>query len=508
MNVIETKSEGLRREYRVAVPATALDERTNRRLQEVSRTIRMPGFRPGKVPLTLVRKKYGDAIRGEILEQVVGESSQAVVNERGLRVAGRPEIDIVSVENGADLEYVMAVEVLPEVSPPDYDKIVLERLVAEADPAEVDRRLETIAGNLGTHEPIAEDRGAEAGDIVVADMLATVEGEPAANDSREGVEIDLGDERVPNDLRSGLLGVRRGESRTVTMQAPGQGGDRAASGSTMTYQVSVRDLRRRVPAAIDDALAQRLGRDSIAALRTDLLDARTRELKALSRSRLKRSLLDALATMYDFEVPPSMVERELASILRQATAEGDRAATAEHVHGAADDGHHHDHDHDHDHDQDDGHVHGPGCGHDVDAASPDAAAAPAAAISEEQRAEFRVIAERRVRLGLVLAEVGRVNNLHVTPEELSRAIAREAMRYPGQERAVVDYFRKHAEAAQALAGPVLEDKVVDFIVEMGTVTERKVAVDDLVRALGDDEEPATAGDTQATTAADPAVAAS
>jgi len=269
----------------------------------------------------------------------------------------------------------------------------------------------------------------------------------------------------------------------------------------MTYQVSVRDLCRRVPAAIDDALAQRLGRDSIAALRTDLLDARTRELKALSRSRLKRALLDALATMYDFEVPPTMVERELAGILRQAAVEGDRAAATGHVHGDTDDSHHHDHDHD------DGHVHGPGCGHDIDTASPDAAAASAAAISEEQRAEFRAIAERRVRLGLVLAEVGRVNNLQVTPEELSRAIAREAMRYPGQERAVVDYFRKHAEAAQALAGPVLEDKVVDFIVEMGTVTERNVAVDDLVRALGDDEEPATAGDTRATTA-DPAVAAS
>ncbi len=501
MQVTETQIDDLTRQFHVVMPAAEIEQKVAARLDELAHTVRLPGFRPGKVPVGLMRKRYGAAVKSEVVEQAINESSQAVISERGLRAALPPKVELADAPEQGDLSYTLAVELLPEITPPDYGQISLERLVAHVDEAEIERRIGRFADAVGEEADAEEGRSAGDDDIVVLDVLSPTDDPwPFDPANLAGVRIRIGTEAPLPGFDAQLKGLAAGTRTTITVAVPERLQRPGHADGERSYEIEVKELRVRTPAPIDDELAKRGGWDSLEELKNWLREQHENELKNLSRMRLKRALLDRLSELYDFAVPNGLVQREYDSLVRQHEPEGGAAAgeaEAEHIHDehcghdhhdhahAHDHDHehahghdHHDHDHDHDH-GDDGHGH---------------AAAPAAdaAISEEQRAEYRALALRRVRLGLVLAEIGRTNNLRVQQEELAKAMIAQARRFQGQEQMVLDYLRKTPEAQEALAAPILEEKVVDFILEMAKVEERSVEPADLLREP-EDETTSAAG---------------
>ncbi len=454
MQVTETKIDELTREFRIAVPAADIEQKFEKRLGELAHSVRLPGFRPGKVPVALLRKRYGETLRGEIVEQTINEATKSVIADRGIRPALPPRIEVAPADAAAgsgDLEYTLALEVLPEITPPDYASIELERLVADVTEESTDEMLGRLAEASRGATPVTEARPATADDVVVFDVVAPDDKAPFGNG--KDIAISLGAEGPAPGLEAQLLGVQAGETKTVRIAYPADHPIAVLAGRTIDYEVAVKELRERDPLVLDDAMAQRFGAETLAALRDQVRQHQAQELKTMSRMRLKRQLLDRLDALYTFPLPRGLVDREISVVARQLASEtkpaDDDADHSEatgnaHTEGHADGPAAHAHSHG---DDDPDHVHGPGCGHDHGEGETGAAAT---AVSEAERAEHGRLAERRVRLGLVLAEIGRNNNLQVTPDELGKAIVAEARRFPGQEQAVLDFFRKSDEAKEAL----------------------------------------------------------
>jgi len=475
MQVTETSTDGLKREFTIVVPAGELETQISHRLDELGRQIRLPGFRPGKVPQSLLRQRYGNAIRGEVLESTVQGSSAEAMRERNLRPALQPKVEIVSAAEGADLEYKMSVELLPEMPQPDFAKLGLERLSVGIPDEDVDNAVARMAEQFRKSEPVT--RAAKSGDILVVDIVGKVGDQEIPGTKAEGRQIELGAEGLLPGFTEQLEKVKAGQSRTVKVTLPENYGNPDFAGKEAVFDVSVKEVRERQPAVIDDKLAEEVGLENLAELRQEVRDRIARDYGAVTRQRLKRSLLDKLAAQYDFPVPPGMIDIEFNSIWQQHEAEKAYAADSTAV-GAA--------------------------------AEPEA---PAAAPEDEEKlkAEYQALAERRVRLGLLLAEVGRNANITVTQDELNQALIREAQRFPGSERRVLDYYRNNPEAAGNLRAPIFEEKVVDYIVELTKPEERKVSPQQLLALSeaeeageGADEKPAAKKPRRQTTARRPA----
>jgi len=479
MQVTETSAEGLKREFRVVVPAGELEEKVTDRLGEIGRTIQLRGFRPGKVPMQILRQRFGTSVLGEVLENTLQGTSAEAIREHNLRPALPPKVDIVSFSEGTDLEYKMSLEVLPDIPEPSFADLDIERLVVEVPDEDVDRAIERIAEQQRKTE-IAE-RPAESGDIIVVDVEGRSGEQEIPGASGKDRRIALGSGGFIPGFEEQLIGAGAGEHRTVRVTFPVDYGVPDFAGKEAVFEVEVKEVRQRLPVVIDDELGKAVGLESLAELREEVRQQMQRDYEAASRLRLKRSLLDKLAQSYDFAVPPGMVELEFDNIWRQHEAEKERAAQSESpaaeaaspiseespetaAEGSA-----------------------------AEAAAPDAGAdsgAGAAQGSDQEadakededalKTDYRRIAERRVRLGLLLAEVGRSNNITVTQDELNQAITREARRHPGYERQVLDFYRQNPEAVGNLRAPIFEDKVVDFIVELAKVEERKISPQDLL----------------------------
>src|SRR4051812_4456842 len=318
MNVTETSAEGLKREFKISIPASDVEEQITKRLDEVGRMVRIPGFRPGKVPLPLLRKRYGAAVRGEVLESAVQDSSAEAIRERNLRPALPPRYELVSNAEGADLEYTLSLEVLPDMPAPDFGALGLEKLVAQIPDEDVDKALERLAESQRKSEPV--ERPAEAGDIVVADVVGHVGGEEIPGSRGEGREVELGAEGLLPGFGDQLIGVSAGEQREVRVTFPAESGPEMA-GKEGVFQVSVKEVRHRLPAAIDETLAEAVGLESLDELRQEIRQRMQRDYDNVARQRLKRALLDKLAERYDFPVPPGMVEMEFGQIWAQYEGE-------------------------------------------------------------------------------------------------------------------------------------------------------------------------------------------
>ena len=458
MQVTETSADGLKREYTITVPAGDLEQEINRRLGEIGRQVRLPGFRPGKVPMQILRTRFGPSVRGEVLQSTLQASSAEAINERQLRPALPPKVDILSAGEGADLEYKMAVEVLPEIPEPSFADLDIERLVVEVQDEEVDRAVERIAEQQRKSEVV--ERPAERGDILLVDTEGRIGEQEIPGAGGKDRRIVLGTVNSLPGLEDQLVGATAGEHRKVRVTFPTDYAVAELAGKDADFDVDVKEVRRHLPTAIDDELGQAVGLENLAELRQELRQRLQRDYDAASRLRLKRSLLDKLAERYDFPVPPGMVDLEFDNIWRQyetqkalppAVADADAMPAA----GAA--------------------------GADAIPATP----APGMSQSDEAvKGEYRRIAERRVRLGLLLAEVGRRNNITVGPDEVNQAIAREARRHPGHERQVIDFYRQNPGTIDTLRAPIFEDKVIDFIVELAKIGERKVTPQEL---LGESE---------------------
>jgi trigger factor len=441
--------------------------------------------------MQILRRRFGASVLGEVLESTVQGSSAEAIREHNLRPALPPKVDIVSFSEGTDLEYKMSLEVLPEIPAPSFADLDVERLVIEVPDADVDRAVERIAEQQRKTEPV--ERPAESGDIVVVDLEGRSGDQEIPGASGKGRQIALGGGGFIPGFEDQLIGASAGEHRTIRITFPEDYGVRDFAGKEAVFEVDVKEVRQRLPIVIDDELGKAVGLESLGELRQEIQQQMQRDYEAASRLRLKRAILDKLAERYDFPVPPGMVDLEFDNIWRQHQAEKERERVAQseatgleeaQAHGeeavqagapvpdtsvtqpAAGEG-----------------------GTEVEQAAPpesggegptDSTQAETAEGEEALKAEYRRISERRVRLGLLLAEVGRSNNITVTQDELNHAITREARRHPGYERQVLDFYRQNPETAANLRAPIFEDKVIDFIVELAKVRERKISPQELL----------------------------
>ena len=439
MQVTVTNTDGLKRELKIQVPAQDLEARLGAKLEEMKNQVRLKGFRPGKVPVSHLRKTFGKQVMGEIIQEAVGESSQKALADEALRPAFQPSIDLEGeiqevMDGKADLTFKMSFEVVPTFDLADFSKVSVERLVAEVKDADIDEALKRLAENQKNFEPRAEGAKAEDGDLLTIDFVGRIDGVAFDGGSAEDANLELGSGRFIPGFEEQLVGVKVGDEKTVNVTFPAEYGAEQLAGKDAVFDVKVKEVKAPAEVAIDDELAKRFGFDALDKLREALAEQIKSDYTRMSRAHMKRAMLDKLDELHDFELPPSMVEQEFEQIWQQFQHE------LSHQNKTADD---------------------------LD--EPE----------DEVKAEYRKIAERRVRLGLVLAEVGEKNSISVTEQELSQALAERARQFPGQERQLYQYYQQNPQAVQELRAPIFEDKVVDFIAELADVTDKHVSRDEL-----------------------------
>ncbi len=439
MQVTETLSDGLRRAFSVVVPAAEIEGKVRVKLAEVSRTIKLPGFRPGKVPANLVRQRYGASIMAEVMQDALNTATDQVVEERGLRPAGQPKVALasepdVNAKAASDLAFSVEMEVLPEIAAPDLASLQLTRLRSEVASEVIDKTLERLASQQRETLPLDDDRGAERGDVLVVDFAGSIDGVPFEGGTGQDAKVEIGGEGFIPGFSEGMEGMKAGDARIVDVTFPPEYHSEALAGKIAKFEVNAKSLGKPVEQKVDDSLAVKLGFESIDKLRQTVRDQMQRELDQMSRLRIKRELLDVLAEKADFPAPQNLVDAEFGAIWQRVEQDISAGQIDEEDRGKD---------------------------------------------AEVLKSEYRAIADRRVRLGLLLSEVGRTAGVQVSQAELSQALRAEAARYPGQEMQVVEFFRKTPQALERLRGPLFEDKVVDYILELAHVEDRVVSPDEL-----------------------------
>jgi len=452
MQVTETVSDGLKREFQVNVPAADLEARVAGRLAELKDRVQLRGFRPGKVPVTHLRKVYGRAVMAETIEAVIRELNSKIVEERGLKLAMEPKVtmpeEAAEVERliggQSDLAYTLSLEVLPKIELGDFKTIKLERLTAEVTNAEVAEALGKIAEQNKPYAARAEGAKVEKGDRVTIDFTGKIDGKPFDGGTGGDVGVNVGSGTFIPGFEDQLVGMAAGEHRLVTVTFPADYPNTALAGKQAEFDVTAKSVEAPSEVTVDDAFAKSLGMESLEKLQSLVKERIAREHAGMSRQKLKRQLLDQLDAMHKFTPPPTLVEDEFKNVWTAIETDLKQQGRT-----FADEG----------------------------------------TTEEKAREEYRAIAERRVRLGLVLAEIGEKNNIKVSDEELSRAIVERARQVPGREQEVWDYYRKNPQAVASVRAPIFEEKVVDFLVELARVTERPVTRENLYK---DDDEAAPA----------------
>ncbi|MEQ8449927.1 MAG: trigger factor [Nitratireductor sp.] len=447
MQVTETKNEGLSREFSITVPADELESKVENRLAEVGQKVNIPGFRPGKVPMKILKQRYGDSVLGEVLEQAVSEATQSVMTERELKPAMQPKIEITSFEKGEDLVYTVGVELMPEIEPTDFSKIEVTKLTPKISDEEVTQALEGIANDYRSSEPIEEDRPLKQGDVAVIDFVGKVDGEPFEGGSAEDYRLELGSGRFIPGFEDQLVGAKKGDQLEVKVTFPEEYGSEALAGKDAVFDVTVKEIEAFKDTAIDDEFAKSLGMESLDQLKDMIRERLAGDYGELARGKMKRELLDKLYEAHDFPVPAGMVDQEFEQIWQQFEKAREQGQIDEE-----------------DKEKDD----------------------------ETLKQEYRDIAHRRVQLGLLLSHVGEKAGIEVTQDELNRAVVKEAQRYPGQEREVFEAFSKNPEMMGQLRAPIFEDKTIDYIVEQAKVDEQEIPVDELLAAERGEEASAEA----------------
>jgi len=442
MQVTETSAAGLKREYRVVVPAADLEARVAERLDDLKGRVQLRGFRPGKVPVNHLKRIYGKSAMAEVIEAAVREANQKIVTDNGLKLATEPKVVLPQeegavegiIEGKSDLAYTVEVEVVPPIELTDFKTVKLERLTAEVTDAEIDQALNAIAEQ---NRPfIAKTEAAEKGDRVAISFQGTQDGQPFEGGSAEDVPMQLGSGRFIPGFEDNLIGLKAGESKTFDVTFPDDYPATALAGKSATFVVTVKTVEAPGEVTLNDDFAKSLGLDSLAKLRDALRERLQREHASASRQRVKRSLLDQLDERHKFEPPPTLVEQEFNNVW--SAIEND---LKQQNRTFADEG----------------------------------------TTEEKAREEYRGIAERRVRLGLVIAEIGEKNNITVSEDQLRAAIMEQVRQMPGREQQVWDYYRNNPGALAALRAPLFEDKVVDFVLELADVTDKPVSREELFK---------------------------
>jgi trigger factor len=430
------KEEGLKHEFTVIVPMQVVAEKKRLRLVEIHKTAKMPGFRPGKVPMNVIEQRHGEEARLEAVEKAVSDAVQETLTERKLRPAMQPKIDVVSLVEDKDLEFKMAVEVLPEVKVGDFSKIALERPVAEVDAAKIDETITNFSKRMRGTDAVTEERTAKLGDIVVIDFDGSIDGEPRDGMKGESHNLELGSKSFIDTFEDQLVGTKAGDKKVIKVTFPKDYHAADLAGKKAEFKVTVKELRQHKPLELNDELAKEMGFPGIDKLRERVHDDINVDYQRISRAVVKRALMDKLAGEYKFEIPSGLFDAEFGTIWKQVEEAKAKNELPEDDKKKSDD---------------------------------------------ELRAEYRDIADRRIRLGLLLAEVATQNKIEVTSNELRNALMTEAKRYPGQEKAVFEYYTQTQGAMERIRAPLLEEKVIDFIIGKAAVTDKKITAEELLK---------------------------
>ncbi|MBV8566067.1 MAG: trigger factor [Methylobacteriaceae bacterium] len=452
MQVTETLSQGLKREFKVILPAEELGARLDGQIAELKDKVRLNGFRPGKVPVSHLKRVYGRSVMAEVVQNAVTEANRKIVEDNSLRLALEPKVNFSedqaeverALEAKGDLAFTVALEVLPRIEAGTFDDIELERPVAPVANAEVEQAVERLISQSRTYSPRTGDAAAETGDRVTIDFAGTIGGNAFEGGTGTDVEVVLGSKSFLPGFEDQLLGIRAGETRTVKATFPEGYVNASLSGREAEFTVTAKTVAAPDVVALDDQFAKAYGFDSLDLLKQALRQNLEKEHARLARDKLKRRLLDALDQRYRFDLPQGLVDQEFANIWAQIEAEQQQTKRT-----FADEG----------------------------------------TSEEAARAEYRAIAERRVRLGLVLAEVGEKAGVQVAEQEVTQALVERARAFPGQEKKVWEYYRKNPQALAELRAPLFEEKVVDHILGIAKVADKPVTREELFTA---DEEAGSA----------------
>jgi trigger factor len=442
MQVVEKSSEGLSRVIAVTIPVAELNQKLDAKLKEVAPQMKLKGFRPGKVPTSHVKKTFGRDLMGEIINEALNTSSQKALDDAKVRPAAPAEMKLISdmdkvLTGGEDLAYEMSLEVMPEFTPVDVKTLKLKRPTYEATDADLDEALTELAGQAKSYE---DKKGktvkAAEGDEVTIDFLGKLDGEPFEGGAAEDAQLVIGSNRFIPGFEEQLKGAKVGEEKVLNVTFPEDYQAKHLAGKAVTFDVTVKAIKAEAPAVVDEDFAKRIGLESLDKLKELLRDNLNQQYKGAARFKLKRALLDELDKGHDFPLPPKMVDAEFDGIWSQVQADKEAGRLPEE---------------------------------------------DAKKSEKKLKDEYRKIAERRVRLGLVLAEIGRANNVQVSDQELNNAIMNEARNYPGQERQVLDFYRQNPNAAAQMRAPIYEEKVCDLIFDQAKVTDSKITKEELLK---------------------------
>lgn len=435
------KKEGLTTTIEVTVPAMDIAKTVKRELENYGKKVKIDGFRPGKVPLEVLKKKYGNMILGEVLEKTVQESNAKVLKEQDIRPAMQPKIELKDdqkFDENSDLTYTMTVECLPAITLMDLTKIAIDKPVAKVEDKVINETLERVAKSNRSFTKVEDDRKTKKGDIAIIDFDGkTKEGKSVEGMSGKAMSVELGSGQLIPGFEDQLVGKKVGDDVTVDVNFPADYHQKELAGQPAIFECKIVEIREASETKIDDELAKKLRFENIDTLKDAIVKEISGDYEQLTRMKLKRALLDALDEGHDFELPQTMVDLEAESITKQMEKEKSQKGET---------------------------------------------------LSDEEKENLKLIAARRVRLGLVLSEVGRLNNVDVSNDELTKAIHAEARKYPGQEMKVLEFYSKNPQVIESFRAPLFEDKVVDFILAQAKVTETSVTIDDLTK---DDEDELT-----------------
>jgi len=439
MDIQEIKAEGLSRTYSVTIPKEDLAKKLDAKIEEMRPQVSLKGFRPGKVPTSHIRKMFGQSIMKDVVEEMLNESSQKAINDNKLRPAGQPQIDLRAngedvTKGEADLEYQMTVETIPDFKIADIEKMKFTRLKADVDDKVIEERLTELASNRKTYKKKAKTAKAKDGDAVLIDFVGKIDGEVFEGGSMDGHQLVLGSNSFIPGFEDQLVGAKAGDEKDVKVTFPENYQAEQYAGKDAVFEVKVSEVQGAKDAELDDELAKAFGMESLDKLKETLKESVEAEYEAQSRMKLKRVILDELDAKHKFELPSGMVEQEFGAIWQQVQAEKEQGNLDE-----------------------------------EDAKKSD----------KDLEADYRKIAERRVRLGLVLAEMGQQKEIQITNEELQQALIAEARKFPGQEQQVIEFFQKNPTQLAQLRAPIYEEKVVDHIVETAEVKDKKVKTEKL-----------------------------
>ncbi len=447
MEITETSSDGLKRELKVTVGASELEQRVKTRLDELKTQVNLKGFRPGKVPVDHLRKIYGRSVMAEVLEQTISEGTQKAITDRKERPALEPDISVGDdkevmekvIAGDADLAYTIKFEVLPDIEITDLSKLKLEKPAVEVTDKEIDKSMQRVHEDAVTYKK--KDGKAEEGDQVTIDFLGKVDGKAFEGGKGEDTPVILGKAQFIPGFEEGLVGLKAGDKKTIDCKFPKEYLAKELAGKEAKFDITVQEVAAPELAKLDDEFAKKIGFDTLAGLR-DAVEGKLKEdFERASRAHLKRDLLDNLDKVHKFELPASLVEREFESVWQQVASELEKAGRSFE-------------------DED--------------------------TTEEKALKEYHTLAERRVRLGLVLSEIGEKNTIKITDDEVNQALMERVQQLPGQEREVYEYYQKNPEALAELRVPIFENKVVDYILELASVKEKKVTPEELFKDTEED----------------------